>query len=117
MLCISAFVYLSSNAACAASGSWTSIFTALAGHEWYQPSLPVIATLKPSFSSSLPSIFSPEGSATVAVVGVPDGYRKRTSRSGGLYFLAMPARSPVGERHPEHPPAPLKYDLPPSKAP
>jgi hypothetical protein len=56
---------------------------------------------------------SPEDSVTVAVFGfVVRGIMNRAWRSTGLYFPAMPARSPVTEWQVEHVPAPLNQALP-----
>ena len=56
---------------------------------------------------------SPDGSVTVAAFGfVVRGIMNRACRSTGLYFPAMPARSPVIEWQVEHVPAPLNQALP-----
>ena len=58
--------------------------------------------------SSLPLICAPEGVVTVSVTIPRRGARMRSSRYSGAYFFAIPARSPVGEWHDAHFPAPLK---------
>src|SRR5262245_61603946 len=107
-LCTSAFVYFDSSSRCLASRSVVSTLTELDGHDRCTPSAVLMVTSNASCCSNSPVNCFPAASVTVASCRTPAGYMKRACNSTGGYLVAMPLRSPVGEWHVAHCPAPLK---------